>query len=117
MNIKKILNSMGFAGQLAKLGDVLISMQDEIEAAQEEITNLRVIAKIKVTFDSDGGSAVNSQIISYQGKADEPTEPTKDGYVFSKWVNIDGDEFDFDTELVTDTELTAVWEAESELES
>ena len=38
-----------------------------------------------VTFDSDGGSQVQSATVTEGNKATVPTSPTKSGYVFSGW--------------------------------
>ena len=58
-----------------------------------------------VTFDS----GVTSQTIKYNGKATEPTAPTKDGYDFVGWYEGDT-KFDFDTKITKDISLTAKWE-------
>ena len=41
--------------------------------------------KCTVTFNSNGGSDVASQIVSKGQRASEPTDPTKDGYMFMGW--------------------------------
>lgn len=38
-----------------------------------------------VTFDSNGGSAVESQMVFQTGKAKEPTAPTRAGFTFGGW--------------------------------
>ena len=59
-----------------------------------------------VTFDS----GVTSQTIKYNGTAEEPTAPTKDGYDFVGWYEADGTKFDFATKITKDISLTAKWE-------
>ena len=51
-----------------------------------------------VTFDSQGGSAVNSQTVARGGKVIEPTAPTKTGYTFGGWYKEPGctNAWDFD---------------------
>ena len=39
-----------------------------------------------VTFDSQGGSAVNAQQVAYGGYATQPATPTRDGYTFVGWT-------------------------------
>ncbi len=63
----------------------------------------------KVTFNSDGGSNVDNQIVDYNGKAIKPTDPTKGGYTFIGWY-LENAAFDFDTVLTGDLILTAHWE-------
>ena len=67
----------------------------------------------KVDFDSDGGSAVNTQFIIKGGKVTEPTEPTKAGYTFGGWLVGEGEEqeeYDFTKEVTSHLTLKAKWE-------
>jgi len=74
---------------------------------EEETTNYTV------TFDSQGGSAVEAATTS-EGKVTKPaTDPTKDGYTFLGWFAdaASETEFDFDnTTLTENTTLYAKWE-------
>lgn len=69
-----------------------------------------------VTFNSDGGSEVESQTVEDGGKATEPTDPTKSGYEFDGWYS-DSEfttEWDFTTDTVTaDITLYAKWTEET----
>ncbi len=69
-------------------------------------------ATYTVSFDSDGGSAVESQTVEEGGTATKPTDPTKSGYTFSGWVDASGSAFSFSTTITADTELKATWTAE-----
>lgn len=66
-------------------------------------------AEHTVTFDTDGGSPIDSQSITDGDTVDEPKAPTKDGYVFSGWLE-DGKPYDFSTPVTSDITLTAQWE-------
>ena len=71
-----------------------------------------------VTFDSDGGSAVESQTVVAGGKAQEPEDPTKEGSTFDSWRTEDDAEFDFNTPIEGNIKLKARWtETEEEEES
>ncbi len=61
-----------------------------------------------VTFVTDGGSAVDSQTVTYGNTATEPTAPTKDGYTFTGWKN-DTADYEFSTPVTSDLTLTAQW--------
>lgn len=62
-----------------------------------------------VTFNSAGGSEVESAKVAKGGFASAPTEPTKEGFIFDYW-SYDGDEWLFTSDKVTaDITLTAVW--------
>ncbi|MBR2894172.1 MAG: InlB B-repeat-containing protein, partial [Oscillospiraceae bacterium] len=64
-----------------------------------------------VTFESNGGTSVEKQEVTENGKAAEPTAPTKDGYEFLGWY-VEGAEekYDFDTPVTGNLTLTAKWE-------
>lgn len=65
-------------------------------------------AKVDVTFDTDGGSAVATQKVIRGQKAASPTAPTKAGYTFDKWYN--GTEvYDFNQSVTEPITLTAKW--------
>lgn len=64
-----------------------------------------------VTFDSNGGSAVEPQGVEDQSLAILPTEPTRAGYDFVNWVtNIETEAvYNFTTPVSTDITLYALW--------
>jgi uncharacterized repeat protein (TIGR02543 family) len=67
----------------------------------------------KVTFESDGGSAVTAARVIRGYKTAEPVAPTKAGYDFGGWYKENGlnNLWDFDTDTVTgDITLYAKWE-------
>lgn len=65
-----------------------------------------------VTFESNGGSDVESKTVAQGGKVTKPTDPTRDGYTFAGWysdASLD-DAWDFDTDTVIGpTILYAKW--------
>lgn len=63
-----------------------------------------------VTFDSSGGSRVESQSVTEGQRAAEPVPPTKEGYRFLGWYAGDTP-FDFNTFIEGDMTLTAAWQA------
>ncbi len=70
------------------------NLSQQLEAAAEvgTITHeyyLSLTANYTVTFDTDGGSKVNSQTVPYGGKASAPDTPVKSGFRFVGWY--DGD--------------------------
>lgn len=62
-----------------------------------------------VSFDTDGGSLVNSQKIKENGKVTKPSDPTKDKYKFLGWY-LDNELYSFDTKVTKDITLKAKWE-------
>ncbi|WP_079535899.1 InlB B-repeat-containing protein [Phoenicibacter congonensis] len=71
---------------------------------------------VTVTFDSNEGTAVDSQLVTVGDKVVKPTDPTKEGYTFSGWFT-DKDctnAYDFDADVDgTQPEFTlyAGWKA------
>ncbi len=67
--------------------------------------------KYNVTFNTDGGTSIEVQKVKKNSTVTKPEDPTKDGYIFKEW-QVNGNTFNFDTEITKDTELTAIWEKE-----
>ena len=61
-----------------------------------------------VTFDSNGGTAVDSQTVEENGTATEPEVPSKTYSTFDGWY-LDGTLYDFDTPVTENITLTAHW--------
>lgn len=76
----------------------------------------RYVAKLtpKVTFDSRGGTVIESQDVEYNALAVEPTAPTReadayyDAYTFDGWY-ANGKKFDFTKPVTGNVELSAKW--------
>ena len=64
-----------------------------------------------VAFDTDGGSTIPSQTILKNEKIESIEVPTKEGYIFEKWL-LDEEEFDLETEITKDITLKASWKKE-----
>ena len=65
---------------------------------------------ITITFDTKGGSKINSITISKDTELTLPKEPTRDGYVFKGWVDKNETPIYNKVLLAEDTILYAVWE-------
>ncbi|MFC5471306.1 Ig-like domain-containing protein, partial [Cohnella suwonensis] len=107
----------GGAATLAKLQNprgVAVDSSGNVYIADSS-DRIRKMGKYTVTFNSNGGSAVSSQSMSYDGTgtATEPTDPTRAGYSFGGWYKDSGltAQFNF-TEFITgDKTLYAKWTA------
>ena len=71
---------------------------------------LSLTANYTVTFDTNGGSAVESQTVAYGGQAAAPAAPAKPGYTFAGWER-DGKAYDFTAPVTANMTLTARWTA------
>ena len=65
---------------------------------------------ITITFDTKGGSKINSITINKDTELTLPKDPTRDGYVFKGWVDKNETPIYNKVLLAEDTTLYAVWE-------
>ena len=69
-----------------------------------------------VTFDSDGGSAVEAQRVAKSQRAARPDDPSREGFIFQGWYLVTNGvpaetAFDFEnTNITSNITLKAVWE-------
>ena len=61
-----------------------------------------------VSFDSDGGTTVEKQIIKKGERVIEPTVPTKENHSFSYW-ELNGKKYNFNDQVSSDIILKAKW--------
>ena len=66
------------------------------------------VKKYTVTFNSSGGSSVNSQTVTEGGKASKPSNPTRNGYTFVGWT-LNGSIYDFNSAVNKNITLVAKW--------
>ena len=73
------------------------------------------VTNVTVTFDSDGGSAVEPQSVPQGQPAQRPADPIKDGYAFIGWYDkadleySNMPEWNFSYPVTKDLELVAQW--------
>ncbi|MGN1398569.1 MAG: InlB B-repeat-containing protein [Erysipelotrichaceae bacterium] len=68
-----------------------------------------IIEYVTVTFDSAGGSAVETLTLQKGSELTLPENPTREGYTFDKWVDDDGNEVTDGFVLESDLTLHASW--------
>lgn len=74
----------------------------------DDLTSGR-LSKVRLSFDTDGGSTISDKIIDFGTYAKEIGTPTKEGYDFVTWT-LNGSEIDINTFVFfADSELKAVW--------
>ncbi len=82
-------------------------------AGDDKIIEIAAGEMIKITFDSNGGTAVDSKMCEYNRTITAPeSEPTKDGYEFVGWFADSGfaAEWNFDTDKFAENKtLYAKW--------
>lgn len=72
------------------------------------VSSLYYNDKYSVYFETGTDEAILTKYVKKNDKVEQPIEPTKEGYVFKEW-QLDGQYYDFDTEIKKDTVLTAKW--------
>ena len=84
-----------------------------IKSITVDHTDIPEDTKYTVTFNSKGGSAVESAEVFAYEKVERPQDPTFEGYTFIGWYVDEAclQEFDFDSEITADTELFAKWKS------
>ena len=71
--------------------------------------------EVTVSFDSNGGSNVVSQVLKNGEKASEPEKPTKENSEFVEW-QLNGVKYNFENTVTSNITLIAKWNAIKEYE-
>ena len=88
-------------------GEVTLPNGDTIKEGDEEYT---VPTTYTVSFDANGGAAIDPQPVKENATATKPADPTKEGFIFKGWT-LNGVAYDFNTAVTGNITLVAVWEA------
>ena len=84
--------------------------EQKTEIAGKKLVSESYAQSFTVTFDTDGGSAVESQTVFSGRKVSRPTDPRLYGHTFKGW-QLDGEDYDFETPVTGNITFTANWEA------
>ena len=103
-----------FYGEQVVEGSVLDTVNDKITfpVARGGMYTIRKQTAHTVTFNVNEGSTVTAQTVVEGGKVEEPTDPTKQNYIFAGWYKESTftTEWDFEKNTVTaNTTLYAKW--------
>lgn len=103
-----VISGGTFNGKVTNKNDISDSPEETPAKISGGTFNGGVIGAYTVTFQSEGGSEVASQIRANTPAA-RPADPTKEGYTFIGWYN--GEEkWNFADAVATDLTLTAKWQ-------
>lgn len=95
------------------LGETLWDFENDTVTADITLKAQWERIKYTVNFDTDGGTAVDSQNIGLGEYASRPKKPAKDGCVFAGWY-VGEAAFDFEnTPVMSDTVIKAKWDRAS----
>ena len=103
-----VISGGTFNGKVTNKNDISDPPEETPAKISGGTFNGGVIGAYTVTFQSEGGSEVASQIRANTPAA-RPADPTKEGYTFIGWYNGES-EWDFETPVTADLTLTAKWQ-------
>ena len=103
-----VISGGTFNGKVTNKNDISDSPEETPAKISGGTFNGEVIGAYTVTFQSEGGSEVASQIRANTPAA-QPADPTKEGYTFIGWYNGES-EWNFADAVATDLTLTAKWQ-------
>ncbi len=95
-------NDNAYAGTYTKQSN--ITMEDIFSVEENYINYV-------ISYRDNDDSYINSTMVSYGDKLDEPNVPTKDGYKFVEW-QLDGVKYDFSKPVTKPMKLVAKWEVD-----
>lgn len=70
--------------------------------------------KVTLSFDSAGGTEIDSQTLDQGAAGVKPDNPVRSGFKFAGWVKEDGTPFSFSTVIMSDTTIYAKWISNSQ---
>lgn len=86
---------------------------DSVPADVTTLTAQWMPVTYTITFDTQGGSVVDSQTVAHGEKAVRPADPERNGSTFGGWYTdgdcTDGNEYDFATPVTENITLYAKW--------
>ena len=97
-----------FNGKVTNKNDISDPPEETPAKISGGTFNGEVIGAYTVTFQSEGGSEVASQIRA-NAPAARPADPTKEGHTFIGWYNGES-EWNFETPVTENLTLTAKWQ-------
>lgn len=103
-----VISGGTFNGKVTNKNDISDSPEETPAKISGGTFNGGVMGACTVTFQSEGGSEVASQIRA-NAPAARPADPTKEGYTFIGWYNGES-EWDFETPVTAGLTLTAKWQ-------
>lgn len=114
--IKNILKNKYFLLILGIIILIIIILVIFLKETSNELQNDSNDESIKeeinyytVTFDSNGGTNIDSVVIKENDVIIEPSIPQKEGYIFEYW-ELDGKQYDFNTKVTSEIILIAKWQ-------
>lgn len=103
-----VISGGTFNGKVTNKNDISDSPEETPAKISGGTFNGEVIGAYTVTFQSEGGSEVASQIRA-NAPAARPADPTKEGHTFIGWYNGES-EWNFETPVTEKLTLTAKWQ-------
>lgn len=120
INLKNALSSGGLSLQTTKNGKGQIALEIKGHVSLADQNQVPMIfysidpaeaVTYTVSFNTDGGSAIEAQTVESGAVATRPANPTKEGFAFDNWYTSSAltTVFNFATPITVDTVLYAKW--------
>ena len=102
------------------VGDALYDFTKPVTGNLTLVAHWKITHKFTVTFDTNGGSKVDSKVVKEGEKVAKPSDPTKaetdqQVYVFAGWY-LGDNVYDFSSAVTADITLTARWDSNAKYE-
>lgn len=104
-----IITKQGYTHTGWKSGDTVYKPNSQVQMPENGITLTAQwsINRYTITFNPNGGTEVDSITADYGTKITAPNAPLKQGYEFEVWKTKNQEDFDFETIITDNLELTA----------
>ena len=76
---------------------------------EDSLDNFEEVVYYTITFDTVGGSSIDSVVVAHGNSVAKPIDPTRNGYTFAGWFHND-QAYDFSSAVTSDLTLVAKWE-------
>ena len=109
---KKSIILVGIVGLIIVaivIGIIALNNKETDKKTEKEPITETLKETYKVTFDSNGGTPVEEQLVEEGSTVSEPTSPTKENHIFVEW-QLDGEVYDFATAIESNITLVATWQ-------
>lgn len=106
---ERVSYNPGIVGNIEKDRETYTICTNHEDSGDDGICDLcKAPLKCNVTFDTQGGSAIEAQDVDFNGTVEKPADPEKNGATFAGWY-CDGEPYDFRNLVRSDKTIVAKW--------
>ena len=105
---EKILQQIKDGSKYTEDINILVDFKEILDENVAKDLESEQLKTFTISFDSNGGSKVNSQVVKENEVLKEVKNPTKKGYEFVEW-QLNGKKYDFKEKVTSNFTLKAIW--------